>query len=307
VALGESALHLDVTPGFVAPPHSKLRIIDNLGSGPIGGTFQGLPEGAPVALGTQLFKLSYVGGTGNDVELALPNSAPLLAAGASVAPSPGTAGKPLTFSAAAADADSDALTYTWSFGDGTTGTGPTTTHTYSAPGQYAVSVSIADGFGGSLTSATSVTVNPAPSGSALPVVPTLAGFAQTHARWRAGKSLAVFAKATKRAPLGTQLSFTLNEAATVSLAFTQSATGRKSGAHCVAATRKNRKAKSCKRTLAFGAIENSAHNGKNMVTFQGHLSNGKTLKPGRYTVTATATDAAGQHSTSSSLNFAIVK
>jgi hypothetical protein len=47
--------------------------------------------------------------------------------------------------------------------------------------------------------------------------------------------------------------------------------------------------------------------GTNTVTFQGRLSSAKTLKPGRYTVTATATGAAGQRSKPSSLSFTIVK
>ncbi len=311
IALGNSTLHINIAPGYVAPAHAKLRIIDNLGSGPVGGTFAGLPEGTSVLVGTQLFKLTYAGGTGNDVELTLPNTAPILAAGATAAPSPGVAGTPVTFSAAAADADQDALSYTWSFGDGTTGTGATTTHTYSAAGQYAVSVAIGDGFGGALSSATSVTVNPAPpagpSGPGSTAAPALTDFAQTHATWRAGKALAVFAKAAKRAPVGTRLSFTLDQPATVALAFTQSVTGRKSGARCVAQTPRNHKAKSCKRTLTLGTIKHAGRAGKNTVSFQARLSNTKKLKPGHYRVTATAVNAAGKASKPSTLSFTIVK
>ena len=304
--LANAGLQLTVAPGVLAPAHSRLKLIDDLGSSLANGTFLALPEGSPVAVGGRTFTLSYVGGTGNDVELSLPNAAPILATGASATPSPGVVGSPLKFSAAAADADSDALTYTWSFGDGTTGTGSTTTHAYSAPGQYVVSVSITDGFGGSLSSTTSATVNPAPSVPVL-LTPALTGFAQTHTTWRAGKAAAVFAKATKRAPLGTQFSFTLNETATVSLVFTQSATGRKAGSRCVAVTTKNRKAKSCKRTLALGTLTHPGHSGKNTAAFQAPVSSAKTLKAGRYTVTATATNAAGQRSKPSSLSFTIVK
>jgi predicted phage tail protein len=141
----------------------------------------------------------------------------------------------------------------------------------------------------------------------LTVAPTLTNFAQTHTKWREGKALAVFAKTTKRAQVGTQLSFTLNESAAVSLAFTQSVTGRKSLARCVAQTTKNRKAKSCKLTLTLGTIKHSGHSGKNSVTFQGRVLSSKTLKPGHYTVTATAANAAGQQSRPSSLSFTIVK
>ncbi len=138
------------------------------------------------------------------------------------------------------------------------------------------------------------------------VTPTLTDFAHTHVTWRAGKALAVFAKTTKRTPVGMQLSFTLNEAATVSLACTQSGMGRKSGTRCVAETTKSRKAKSCKRALALGTIESSAHSGKNTVAFQARVSNSKTHKPGRYTVTATA-PTSRQQSKPSWLSFTIVK
>jgi autotransporter-associated beta strand protein len=45
------------------------RIIDNQGTGAISGTFDGLPEGATLMSGAQQFRISYVGGDGNDVTL----------------------------------------------------------------------------------------------------------------------------------------------------------------------------------------------------------------------------------------------
>jgi fibronectin-binding autotransporter adhesin len=298
--LANTPLQVTAAPGFLAPGHSKLRLIDNLGGKAVNGTFLGLPETSPVAVGTQAFNLSYAAGTGNDVELSQPNVAPVLATGVAARPSPGIAGSPLTLSATASDADNDPLTYSWSFGDGTTGAGSTTTHTYSAPGTYMVTVSIADGFGGSVSSATSVTINQASA------APTLTGFSQAHTTWRAGGALAVFTKAAKRPPLGTRFSFTLNEAATVSLVFTHSAPGRRSGARCVAVTTKNRMGKSCKRTLTV-TLSHSAHSGKNTIAFQGRISSASKLGPGHYTVTATATNSARQRSKPSSLSFTIVK
>jgi hypothetical protein len=44
-------------------------VLDNDGSDPISGTFFGLPEGATFAVGGRHLRISYVGGTGNDVVL----------------------------------------------------------------------------------------------------------------------------------------------------------------------------------------------------------------------------------------------
>ncbi len=46
---------------------TPLMLIDNDGNDPVGGTFAGLPEGAFVNAGDQVFRITYTGGTGNDV------------------------------------------------------------------------------------------------------------------------------------------------------------------------------------------------------------------------------------------------
>jgi hypothetical protein len=51
--------------------NSSFEILNNLGSGAISGTFAGLAEGktfkVKVGSTTMTFKISYVGGSGNDV------------------------------------------------------------------------------------------------------------------------------------------------------------------------------------------------------------------------------------------------
>ena len=55
---------------FTPTPNSVFILIDNDGSEPIVGTFNGLPEGATLTLNSVPFVISYVGGTGlNDVTL----------------------------------------------------------------------------------------------------------------------------------------------------------------------------------------------------------------------------------------------
>jgi fibronectin-binding autotransporter adhesin len=55
--------------GFVPAAEDKFLVIDNQGSNPIGGNFDGLPEGAIVFTGVYGFTISYIGGDGNDVVL----------------------------------------------------------------------------------------------------------------------------------------------------------------------------------------------------------------------------------------------
>ena len=48
---------------------TTFTIINNEGGSAVSGTFAGLAEGAVFAAGGQLYKISYVGGDGNDVTL----------------------------------------------------------------------------------------------------------------------------------------------------------------------------------------------------------------------------------------------
>lgn len=60
---------LVVKSGYTAAPGERFTIIDNRGGQPIFGTFDGLAEGAVLTAGGQDFRISYVGGDGNDVTL----------------------------------------------------------------------------------------------------------------------------------------------------------------------------------------------------------------------------------------------
>ena len=60
---------LAVTTGFTAASGATFTILNNDGSDPVNGTFAGLAEGALVTTGGQTFRISYAGGTGNDVTL----------------------------------------------------------------------------------------------------------------------------------------------------------------------------------------------------------------------------------------------
>jgi hypothetical protein len=141
-----------------------------------------------------------------------------------------------------------------------------------------------------------------------PPPPTVTQLAQTHLRWRDGTKLATLARKKKpKLPVGTTFSFALNESARVSLAFTQRVAGRNVKNRCVAQTHANRHKPACRRTLGRGALTFNGHPGGNRVRFQGLISNRPKLEPGRYTLTITATDTAGEHSAPQQLTFTIVQ
>jgi hypothetical protein len=143
-----------------------------------------------------------------------------------------------------------------------------------------------------------------PSIAAVPQPPSITAVQQSRSIWREGSALPQ-ASAKKTLPVGTMFSFSLNESATVTFAFSQSASGRKVGKTCLALTRKNRKDQSCARTVLAGTFTFVAHSGENKVHFEGPISKDKKLKPGSYTLLVTAA-ASGSHSAPRTLHFTTV-
>jgi hypothetical protein len=150
--------------------------------------------------------------------------------------------------------------------------------------------------------------SPIPPISGPVAAPIITNAAQSHRTWREGnKSAQISRKHKQKPPVGTTFSFTLNEAAIVSFGFSQSVNGRRAGRNCVAKTRKNAKHKSCKRTVTAGTFSFSAHPGVNTVSFAGRIPGSKKLKPGRYTLTITASNSQGARSAPKTLTFTIVR
>ena len=75
------SLDLTYLEGYVIKKGDTFTIIDNKGTDPvtgsIAGTFKDLPEGAEITAGGVTFKISYVGGDGNDVVLTALNDSPV--------------------------------------------------------------------------------------------------------------------------------------------------------------------------------------------------------------------------------------
>ena len=71
--LNGSRLDLTYLEGGVIKKGDTFTIIDNKTTYPMQGTFKDLPEGAEITVGGAIFKISYVGGDGNDVVLTAQN------------------------------------------------------------------------------------------------------------------------------------------------------------------------------------------------------------------------------------------
>jgi autotransporter-associated beta strand protein len=103
---------------------TSLLLINNDGTDAVTGTFNGLAEGATVTINGGNFRISYVGGTGNDVVLISTNSAPTAIAlsNSSLAENAGANAVVGTLSTTDPDAG-DTFTYTLVTGTGSTDNG----------------------------------------------------------------------------------------------------------------------------------------------------------------------------------------
>jgi fibronectin-binding autotransporter adhesin len=82
VSLGGATLAVDPltpcgSPFFVPAPGDLFTIIANDSTDPIAGTFSGMLEGSTLTVCGTLYRVSYVGGTGNDVTLSYVGAAPV--------------------------------------------------------------------------------------------------------------------------------------------------------------------------------------------------------------------------------------
>lgn len=169
----------------------------------------------------------------------------------------------------------------------------------STPGTRTFTVQATDSLGQTSSQSVSYTVT---AGKPPPV--TIAGFAQSHSRWRLGTGVARISKRSK-APVGTRFNFTLNEAAQVTLTFTQSVRGHKAKAVCKPPGKHAKL--NCTRTVKVGTLALAGHAGKDTIAFQGRLSGGGKLRPGTYVVTIIGSARGAASSNPSSLRFTVVK
>jgi hypothetical protein len=101
----------------------------------------------------------------------------------------------------------------------------------------------------------------------------------------AGAAAAKQKRKKKKAPIGTLVTYRLTAAGTARFAVERTVTGRRKGRGCVKATKKNRKARSCKRVEVLGTFTHTGVAGLNRFRFTGRVGK-KALRPGRYTLAA---------------------
>ena len=69
VTVSQADLGITLADGYRPPLNGSFLLVDNTGNQPINGTFNGLPQGSLLTVGKYTFKVSYVGGDGNDLVL----------------------------------------------------------------------------------------------------------------------------------------------------------------------------------------------------------------------------------------------
>jgi PKD domain len=214
-------------------------------------------------------------------------------------PASASVGSAVAFAVSPLDAFSPLGVSSWSFGDGATGTGTSLTHVYSHPGKFTVGLSSLDLLGNGTAANGTITVVAASAST-----PNLTAVRESNKVWRRGAKLAHL---TRRVPVGTTFSFVLDQAARVTLSFTQPAKGRRVGHGCVAPGAHNRHKPRCTRVLTRGSLSFAAHSGLNRISFQGQISKSRRLVPGRYTAVMVAANGTGSRSTPARLQLTIIR
>ena len=127
--------------------------------------------------------------------------------------------------------------------------------------------------------------------------PTVSGVRESAPRWleRTG--------GPSQLPVGTTFSFTLDQAATVTLRFARVVGGRLAGTSCRAGAHHGAR---CTAHVAAGAITISGHSGAQTFHFAGNTSTGR-LAPGVYVVSITAVARDGHRSATKTLRFTVAK
>jgi hypothetical protein len=180
------------------------------------------------------------------------------------------------------------------------------THAFATPGTHTGTVTATDPTGLSASATATVVILARPTRPSAAPTPRITHLRQAHTRWREGSKLARLARRSRKPPVGTTFSFTLNTVASVTLTFTRSVGGRRVHHRCVAPSRGTHGKPACRRGVPAGTLTFAGGRaGTNQITFQGRLSRHHRLAPGTYTVKLTAKNASGK-AMSHAITFTII-
>ena len=101
--LNNATLQLIVRPGFLAAPGTPMMLVENATGFSVSGTFAGLPEGKHFNASGRIFRISYQGGSGNDITLTAADGKATITA-FTAAPGAGSAGDQTAVSLSASGA-----------------------------------------------------------------------------------------------------------------------------------------------------------------------------------------------------------
>jgi len=136
--------------------------------------------------------------------------------------------------------------------------------------------------------------------------PVVSGARESARRWREGKALPRISR-KHRIPVGTTITFKLDQTAQVRFNFQDFQTGRRDIGGCAPTSRRNRRRPKCKRRVMVAALFFNGHPGVNKVRLAGRVSRRRRLKPRAYVLAINAYNSAGVGSKTVRLRFTIVK
>jgi hypothetical protein len=222
-------------------------------------------------------------------------------------------GEPGSFTVDVQDNFSGPATVSWDFGDGSAASS-SGDHTWTSAGTYTVRATGIDGLGNSRSASRTIVISAptAPggggegsgSGTSDTTAPTISTLSFAPAKFRVAAAPTALVAAKKRSPKGTKVTVAVSEPSLVVMHLARLVRGAPRGGKCKAGAKPSKGQRRCTARVSAGEL-NRAVAGTLTFAFSGRLGT-KALKPGRYVMRATATDAAGNSSAAKSAAFRVV-
>jgi hypothetical protein len=211
------------------------------------------------------------------------------------APASGRTGAATAFGASTSDVSAP-VALAWQFGDGTTAQGPAVQHVYATAGTRTVTVTATDPAGNATTASATIRVDDLDP-------PVLGSARLTATRFRPARRDTALAAARRRVPRGSTLRLALSEPASLRVAVVRARPGHRRGGRCRPAARRGRR---CTLRTTVATLRRQLGAGPAAIPFSGRFR-GRALRPGRYELRLSATDAAGNRSRPAVVRFTIVR